>query len=502
MRARIHPLDRPLQSPTALRVPGDKSISHRSLMMAALAKGESRIAGLAGGADVRSTARVLAQLGIPLLRGDGTPWMPGPRSELSGDFGDEPTFMGPQRPQGSAKLPARDPDMGPDDAIVFGQGLDGLRAPTGPLDCGNSGTTLRLMMGILAGAGIEATLIGDQSLSRRPMERVAKPLRLLGAEIECSDKGRPPVRVHGGKKLRGAAVKSELSSAQVKSAVLLAGLFAEGQTSFEEPMRSRDHTERFFSLCGIPLERAGHANVLTGPVQPQAFALDVPGDLSSAAFLLAAVLASPQGSKLELAHVGVNPTRAGFLDALAAFGAKSKLSIGGGSTGPLGAGGQPLPGAGAFAGGGEPVGALSIEAQPLRGAELDEALVLRAIDEVPMLSVLGALAEGRTTIRGASELRVKESDRLAQMAMGLRAMGATVEELPDGLIIDGVGPGKKLHGATIDSAHDHRIALAFSIAALAADSPTTISGAEWADVSYPGFFSLLGRLGARVELIP
>lgn len=502
MRARIHPATRPLVSAAPLRVPGDKSISHRALMMAALAGGESRVAGLAGGADVRSTARCLAQLGVPLLRGDGTPWVPGPRSELAGEPGDEPTFFGPRRPDGSPPLPACDPDMGPDDAIVLGQGLKGLRAPIGALDCGNSGTTMRLFAGILAGAGVEAQMVGDASLTRRPMERVARPLRQMGAVVETADKGRPPLRIRAGHPLKGAAIVSEVASAQVKSAALLAGLFAEGETSFSEPARSRDHTERFFALCGVPLERRGGAIVLRGPVEPKPFALDVPGDLSSAAFLLAAALVGPPGSRIELAHVGVNPTRTGFLDALGAFGARLELKTSGaaGSSGPAGARGEPLPGAGAFADGGEPVGKLATGAQGLRGAELDELLVLRAIDEVPLLSVLGALAAGPTTIRGAAELRVKESDRLAQMAMGLRAMGAEVEELPDGLKLAGLKPGQKLRGAAIDSAHDHRIALAFSIAALAADGPTTITGAEWADVSYPGFYSLLGRLGVTVEL--
>jgi len=481
VRARISPLQKPL-SAKGVRVPGDKSISHRALLFAALAEGESRIAGLAPGDDVRSTARCLAQLGVPLLRGDGTPWLPKPRSM---DFpeDEEPTFVPPDRPKGAAPLPERDVDMGHDDAIVLGQGLRGLRDPGGHLDCGNSGTTLRLLCGILAGAGIEATLTGDESLSGRPMERVAGPLRSLGAVVETAPGGKPPVTVRRGSgKLHPGAIVSQVASAQVKSAVLLAGLFADGETAFTEPLRSRDHTERMLRTMGGEVIQRGNTVAVRGPAKLSGVALDVPGDLSSAAFLLAAALIAPAGSELSLEHVGVNPTRTGFLDALAMFGAKLKLEIPQ-SLGP------------------EPVAKMTVASQKLHGAELDGDLVLRAIDEVPILAVLGAIAEGQTTIRGAGELRVKESDRLAQMAQGLRAMGAWVEELPDGLRIEGRG-GKLDGGASVDSAHDHRIALALSVAALVAHKPTTIEGVEWADVSFPGFFRLLRRLGAEVEILP
>ena len=480
MRARISPLSKPIHA-QGIRVPGDKSISHRALMFAALASGESRIAGLAPGGDVRSTARCLAQLGVPLLRGDGTPWVPKPCStEFPED--DEPTFVAPDRPPGAAPLPARDGEMGHDDAIVLGQGLSGLREPLGPLDCGNSGTTLRLLAGMLAGAGLEATLFGDASLSGRPMERVAAPLRALGAVVETSAGGKPPVILRRGHPLRASAIDSRVASAQVKSAVLLAGLFAEGETSFTEPARSRDHTERMLRMMGFPVLQRGNTIAVRGPAKLSGVAIDVPGDLSSAAFLLTAALIAPPGSELGLEHVGVNPTRTGFLDALALFGARLKLE---------------LPQTVAA----EPAARISASAQKLHGAELDGDLILRAIDEVPILAVLAAVAEGVTTIRGAGELRVKESDRLAQMALGLRAMGARVEELPDGLRIEGRG-GRLDGGAQIDSAHDHRIALAFAVAALASNKPTMIEGAEWADVSFPGFFGLLRRLGAEVEILP
>ena len=476
MKARISPLRGPVHA-EGLRVPGDKSISHRALLFAALAEGESRIAGLAPGDDVRSTARCLAQLGVPLLRGDGTPFAPKPRSPELAEGAAAP-FVAPQRPRGSAALPGRDEDMGDDDAIVLGQGLAGLREPVAALDCGNSGTTLRLFTGVLAGAGVEATLVGDESLSRRPMERVARPLRQLGAAIETRE-GRPPVVVRRGHPLRAGAVTSEVASAQVKSAVLLAGLFAEGETSFTEPAKSRDHTERLLRVMGAEIVQRGTTVAVRGRARLRGFALDVPGDLSSAAFLIAAALVAPQGSSLSLEHVGVNPTRAGFLDALASFGARLELRM-------------------EEAGGPEPVAKLIVGPQKLRGARLDGDLVLRAIDEVPILAVLGAAAEGETVIRGAQELRVKESDRIAQMASGLRAMGVSVEELPDGLRIEG---GGLRGGAAIDSAMDHRIALAFSVAALAAREPCTISGAEWADVSFPGFYSLLRRLGAGAEIL-
>jgi 3-phosphoshikimate 1-carboxyvinyltransferase len=330
---------------------------------------------------------------------------------------------------------------------------------------------------VLAGAGIEATLIGDESLSRRPMERVAAPLRQLGAAIETSQ-GRPPVVVRRGHLLRGGAITSEIASAQVKSAVLLAGLFAEGETSFTEPGKSRDHTERLLRKMGAQIVQRGTTVAVRGRARLRGIALDVPGDLSSAAFLIAAALIAPEGSTLALEHVGVNPTRAGFLDALSMFGARVRLEL-------------------AEAAGPEPVARLTVAAQRLRGAELGGDLVLRAIDEVPILAVLGAVAEGETVIRGAGELRVKESDRIAQMAAGLRAMGAKVEELDDGLRIQG---GSMRGGAAIDSAMDHRIALACSVAALAAREPCSISGTEWADISFPGFYALLRNLGAEVEI--
>jgi 3-phosphoshikimate 1-carboxyvinyltransferase len=303
----------------------------------------------------------------------------------------------------------------------------------------------------------------------------------MGATIDTTA-GKAPLRVRIDGTLRAAEVSCETASAQVKSAVLLAGLFAEGETRFTEPARSRDHTERMLKRMGAEISQRGTTVAVRGRARLNGFAMDVPGDLSSAAFLLAAALAGPSGSSVTLEHVGVNPTRTGFLDALSMFGAHLDLVL-------------------SSAGGFEPVAKLTASAQKLHGAQLDGDLVLRAIDEVPLLAVLGALADGETVIRGAAELRVKESDRLAQMATGLRALGVTVEELPDGLRIQGRG-GHLGGGAQIDAAHDHRIALAFSVAALSAQAPCTITGAQWADVSFPGFYRLLRRLGAEVEMLP
>ena len=352
MKARVHPLRRPLRG-KAVRVPGDKSISHRALLFSALADGESRIAGLAPGGDVRSTARCLAQLGVPLLRGDGTPWS-APRSATE-------RFAPPERPAGSSALPEHDPDMGPDDAMVRGVGMRGLRAPVADLDCGNSGTTLRLLCGILAGAQVPATLVGDASLSGRPMERVAAPLRQLGARVRTGPSGRPPVVVEPGGAIRAGGIASEVASAQVKSAVLLAGVFAEGETTFTEPARSRDHTERLLRQMGVKLATRGTTVAVRGPARLSPIALEVPGDLSSAAFLLAAALIAPEGSSIALPHVGVNPTRAGFLDALTQLGARIQLDLKREAQSALG---------------GEPVGDLSASAQRLKAMAHERAAAI------------------------------------------------------------------------------------------------------------------------------
>lgn len=411
-------------------VPGDKSISHRALMFAALSEGRVEIEGLSPGADVRSTGACMRALGA--------------RIEYEG-----------------AKV------------VVHGVGAAGLRPPAAVLDCGNSGTTMRLLAGIIAGAGIAATLDGDASLRKRPMQRVLDPLREIGARCagQRNDSGAEvaPLRFEAGGKLRAQAHTLKIASAQMKSCLLLAGLYAEGETSVREPELSRDHTELMLPLFGVPV----HDTSVRGPCLPlEAPArLAVPGDFSSAAFLIAAAAMIP-GAELVVEGVSDNPTRTGFLRTMQRMGADVRVEPSGER-------------------GGDPVASLHVRGgAKLRGIVLDSDVPAQ-IDEIPMLAILATQAEGVTTIRGAAELRVKESDRLSLVARNLRAMGAELEELPDGLIIQGK---QKLRGASIETAHDHRLAMGFTIAGLCAEGETIIEGAEWADVSFPGFFSLLADL--------
>ncbi|MFT5432960.1 MAG: 3-phosphoshikimate 1-carboxyvinyltransferase [Myxococcota bacterium] len=410
----------------SVRVPGDKSISHRVLMFGALADGVTRASNLAPGADVRSTGAVLRQLGVDVTV-DG------------------------------------------DQAVVHGLGVRGFSAASEPLDCGNSGTTMRLMMGVLAGMDFNSELIGDASLSGRPMRRVSIPLEAMGAQCALTD-GHAPVRITGSP-LAGRRYESPIASAQVKSAIVLAGLFATGRTEVVEPARSRDHTERMLSRMGANLS----IDKLTVGIEKSDLksleSVVVAGDLSSAAFLIAAGLLL-DGDGLTIRGAGVNPTRTGILDALAQMGAT-------------------IDRVAEREQAGEPVADLVVRKQALRGTELRGELVVRAIDEVPILAVLATQAVGRTVIADAGELRVKESDRLKATHRMLTDMGATISETPDGLIIDGPTP---LHAARVDSVHDHRIAMAAAVAGLIAAGTTTIDGAEVVDVSYPGFFQVLDEL--------
>ncbi len=406
-----------------LKVPGDKSISHRALMLAAIAEGESRIEGLATGADVQSTKTCMQQLGAEI--------------------------------ESSANA-----------LIVKGRGLAVLRAPAHALDAGNSGTTMRLLSGILATRPCTATLIGDASLSRRPMRRIIAPLELMGAKIEATAAGTAPLTIHGGK-LNGIAYALPVASAQVKSCVLFAGLEAEGETVVIEPSATRDHSERMLKAFGAQITCATN-RVSIRRSALHGMDISVPGDFSSAAFLIAAALLL-SNSEVLLANVNVNPTRIAWLEVLKSMGATLTLEATRGEN---------------F----EPIADLRVRSQRLHGVRVNEALVPQLIDEIPILAVLATQAEGETIITGAKELRVKESDRLTALATNLRAMGASVEELPDGLIIHGP---TRLHGARLDSFHDHRIAMAFAIAGLCADSPTTIQHSECADISFPGFFELL-----------
>ena len=409
-------------------VPGDKSVSHRSMMLSAIAEGTSHIRGFLEGEDTRATAAVLAQLGVSIEA----------------------------------------PSAG--ERIVHGVGLHGLRASTKPLDCGNAGTGMRLLAGLLAGQAFDSTLVGDESLSKRPMRRVTDPLAKMGAQIDTQD-GLPPLHVRGGRTLHGIRYELPVASAQVKSALLLAGLYAEGSTEVIEPHPTRDYTERMLQAFGWPIEFSpGHAR-LEGGHRLRATDVVVPADFSSSAFFLVAASIVP-GSHLRLPAVGLNPRRTGLLEALRLMGADIRVENQGES-------------------GGEAVGDLVVRYAPLHGIELPERLVPDMIDEFPALFVAASVAKGRTVVRGAAELRVKESDRIATMAAGLRALGVQIEETPDGAIIDGGDVG----GGKVDSHGDHRIAMSFAVAGLVAREAITIGDCANVATSFPGFVELANRCG-------
>lgn len=350
--------------------------------------------------------------------------------------------------------------------IVEGKGLEGLQAATEPLDCGNSGTTMRLLAGILAGQPFDTTLIGDASLSRRPMGRIADPLRQMGARIELTD-GHAPIRIQSGNRLHGIEYRLPVPSAQVKSCVLLAGLFAEGETTVIESIPSRDHTERMLGLDALDVDGVRRLTV-TGGLRIPARTWTVPRDFSAAAFFLVAGSIVPDGV-LRLPGVGLNPTRSALLDILRAMGADITVQN-------------------ERTYGGEPIADLTVRPAELHGISVGGAVIANLIDEIPVLAVAAACAAGRTEIRDAGELRVKETDRIAAMTKNLRSMGAQVEEFEDGMAITG---GKPLHGATVETYDDHRIAMAMGIAGLAASGETTVLEAECAQVSFPDFWSQL-----------
>jgi 3-phosphoshikimate 1-carboxyvinyltransferase len=408
-----------------IRLPGDKSVSHRLAILAALAEGSSRFANFAAGADCRSTLRCLAELGVRIDASAGS-------------------------------------------VTVTGAGPSGLRAPARALDAGNSGSTMRMLAGVLAGRPFRSVLDGDTSLRARPMERVAAPLRAMGARVETTD-GRPPVVIHGGP-LTGIALRAGTPSAQVKTAVLLAGLQAEGPTTVIEAAATRDHTERLLPCFGVRVRREGLSTAVDGRATLTPFDLDVPGDVSSAAFFVLAALLVPD-SRLRIEGVLLNPTRTAFMDVLRRMGGAVRTGVEG--EGP------------------EPAGWIEAETSRLAGADIAPAEVPALIDELPALAVAMACAAGPSRVAGAGELREKETDRIAALAEGLRAMGAVVEEGGDGYAIDG---GRPLHGARVQSRGDHRIAMALAVAALAAEGETAIDGADCVEVSFPGFFDALARL--------
>jgi 3-phosphoshikimate 1-carboxyvinyltransferase len=413
-----------------LRPPPDKSITHRAVFLSALAQGTSRIVHPLVADDCERSAEAFRTLGISI------------EANPEGDW------------------------------IVVGRGLYGLREPAAEhLYCGNSGTTLRLVAGVLAGQPFATKLMGDKSLSNRPMARVVDPLLKMGAEITARKGCLAPLHIHGRRPLRAIEWKSPVASAQVKSCVLLAGLYAEGTTTVEEPYRSRDHTERMLAAAGIRLtvdER--RVSVVGGQaLKPQDWV--VPSDVSSAAFFMVAALLAP-GSELMLRNVNTNPTRDGVLEVLEKMGASILRER-------------------SLVAGGEPITDLLIRHGGLRGTTFGADIMPRLVDEVPILALAATQAEGTTEIRGAGELRVKESDRLAHIAKGLSAMGAQVEELPDGLRITGPTP---LKGALLDSAGDHRLAMTFAVAGLIARGETQIANADCVDISYPTFWQDLERL--------
>jgi prephenate dehydrogenase/3-phosphoshikimate 1-carboxyvinyltransferase len=415
-------------------VPGDKSISHRAMLLGGIAEGATTVDGFLESEDCLATLNAMRAMGVAIER------------------------PGPQR------------------VVVHGVGLRGLRAPAAPLDMGNAGTAMRLSMGLLAGQAFDSTLVGDPSLSRRPMERAAGPLRQMGAKIDTTD-GKPPVRIHGGQRLRGIDWDLQVASAQVKSAILLAGLYADGETAVREHATTRDHTERMLRAFGARVDVVDGRVALRGGQSLRGCALTVPGDISSAAFFLVAGALAARDT-LIVKNVGLNPTRTGVIDILRLMGADIRVTH------------ERLAGD-------EPVADLEVRASELRGIDVPPELVPLAIDEFPVLFVAAACATGTTVVTGAEELRVKESDRIASMADGLRALGIDAEPRPDGLRI----VGGSLGGGTIDSRGDHRIAMAFAVAALRASAPVRILDVANVATSFPGFPELAALHGLHVEIV-
>lgn len=418
----------------SIAVPGDKSISHRALMLGALANGTSHITGFLPGEDCLATMAAVRHMGIEVRQHDATT------------------------------------------VDILGKGLRGLTPAGQPLDMGNSGTAMRLFMGLLAPQSFSTELIGDESLSRRPMERVAGPLREMGADIQTHN-GTPPVRIAGGAALRGIRFDMPVASAQVKSAILLAGLYAAGETVVTEPAVTRDHTERMLARMGCPVLRSGQSVTVTGGGTLTGGAITVPGDLSSAAFMVLAGCLATAG-ELVIDGVGLNPTRTGILRILALMGADLRV--------------EPGPDDG-----GERIGRLIVRPSRLTGVAIPPDLVPLAIDEFPVIFVAAALATGETVISGAEELRHKESDRIRVMAEGLRALGADVEERPDGACIR----GGRLQGGTIDSGGDHRVAMSFAVGGARAAGPVTILDTANVATSYPGFAAQARAIGLDIREI-
>lgn len=418
-----------------LTVPGDKSISHRSLMLGSIATGDTRVSGFLASEDCLATMAAMKALGVVI---------------------DRPS---------------------PTDLLVKGMGMRGLKAARQALDLGNSGTAIRLMTGLLAGQAFASELVGDASLMQRPMERVAAPLRLMGARIDTAS-GKPPVRIHGGQALHGIHYDLPVASAQVKSALMLAGLYASGTTTITEPGVTRDHTERMLLTFGGQVEAARGRITVTPPTALRATTLAVPADFSSAAFFIVAGLLGAR-DLLVLRGIGVNPTRTGLLDMLGLMGADLRL-------------------VNHRSAGAEPVADIEVRPSRLKGIRVPEGLVALAIDEFPAFFIAAACAEGETVVTGAAELRVKESDRLAAMGAGLAQLGVETEMLPDGMRLQG-RDGRPFTGGTIDSLGDHRIAMAFTMASVRATGTIRIEDVANVATSFPGFVGVAVQAGLLVE---
>jgi len=421
-----------------IRVPGDKSMSHRAVMFSSLANGTSHISGLLEGEDVLATLEAFRAMGVH----------------------------------------AEGPNKG--ELTIQGVGMRGLQMPEQDLDMGNSGTAMRLMSGLLAAQNFASKLVGDESLSGRPMRRVTVPLSAMGARCATDENGCPPIHIRGVEKLEPIDYKLPMASAQIKSAVLLAGLYADGETSVTEPAPTRDHTERMLKAYGYACETErlnGQASAirLKGGGELTATDIDIPADISSAAFFMVAASVVP-GSELILEHVCVNPTRTGVIDILKAMGADIRLL-------------NPR------AVGGEPVADIKVTYAGLKGAEIDPKLVPLAIDEFPVLCVAAACAQGQTSVSGAEELRHKESDRIAAMVKGLRAVGVEVEERKDGMLVT----GGAIRGGEVESFHDHRIAMSFAVAGAVSNDPIVINDAENVATSFPNFVELATRAGLNIS---
>ena len=420
-----------------MSVPGDKSISHRALMLSGIADGTSEVSGFLASEDCLATLAAMRALGVNIERPNAT------------------------------------------QAFIQGVGMRGLRAAGQPLDMGNAGTAMRLFTGLLAAQNFGSQLIGDASLMKRPMERVAKPLRQMGADVRTRN-GTPPVDIGGGRVLHGIDYQMPIASAQVKSAVLLAALYAPEPTTVNAPAVSRDHSERMLKSCGVQIVTEGLRTTLHPPQRLMSQKITVPGDFSSAAFFIVAGLLAAPPEGLLIQNVGMNPTRTGLLDILRRMGAD-------------------IESLNARVSGAEPVADLRVRPSLLRGIAVPQGLISLAIDELPVLFIAAACAQGETTVTGAEELRVKESDRIAAMSKGLTALGVAHTPLPDGMRIEGRGPGTAFTSGLVDSFGDHRIAMSFAIASLRAAGPIEIHDVANVATSFPGFVALARSVGMEIS---